>query len=81
MTIDVSRYLKSILLVAAAMLCASNAGAQKTALFFDGQPSDYVGAGVLHRYLPAGGTFSAVRNYRNGIPAEVDGPPRAARLP
>jgi VCBS repeat-containing protein len=38
-----------------------------TSLYLNSQPGDYIGQGQTLSYTPAGGTFTASRNYDNGV--------------
>ena len=59
---------------ALALATAPLAHAQTTALYFDSQAGDYIGAGPPPRtYTPPDATF-AVSRYRNGVSLRVDGP-------
>jgi len=73
---NVSRYLQSIVLIALALLCASNARAQNvTALFIDSQPGDPIGGGAQQTLQPAAdGAFTIARNFRNGVNASIGSP-------
>ena len=48
------------------------ADAQTTILFLDSQPGDYIGGGVQHTVTPATGSFTASRNFDNGVSISVN---------
>jgi hypothetical protein len=48
-------------------MSAATASAQTTALFFESQAGDYIGAGQTHTYTPADGIFEVRRNYDQGV--------------
>src|SRR5262245_4332780 len=53
-------------------LFASDARAQTTALFFDSQAGDYIGAGQVATYTPVDATFTATNS--GGTTVSVNGP-------
>jgi hypothetical protein len=48
------------------------ADAQTTILFLDSQPGDYIGGGVQHTVTPENGSFTASRNFDNGVTIQVN---------
>jgi len=50
---------------------SGTAHAQTTMLFMDSQPGDYIGGGVQHTVTPTSGSFSARRNFDNGVSIQV----------
>ena len=53
-------------------LVAADARAQTTILFLDSAPGDYIGGGVQHTVTPATGSFTASRNFDNGVSISVN---------
>jgi Divergent InlB B-repeat domain/Viral BACON domain len=68
------RSFPSFVFLALLLAFARAADAQTTALFFDSQAGDYIGAGVQHTYLPSDATFAVTRSSINSVSAQVDGP-------
>src|ERR1041385_3842107 len=56
-----------LLSVLCAFAVAKSAVAQNTGLIMDSPQGDYIGAGQNYYYTPADGTFSANKNYDNGV--------------
>jgi hypothetical protein len=54
---------------------ATGAAAQTTALVLDSQPGDYIGGGIDQTITEADGTFTASRNFANGVSLYFDGGP------
>ncbi|HEY5594575.1 MAG TPA: hypothetical protein VIL61_05380, partial [Nitrospiria bacterium] len=50
------------------------AHAAETSLFMDSQPGDYIGVGQQYLYTPTNGTFTAQKNYDNGISISFNTP-------
>ena len=67
---------RSRMIVTAALalsgLLSVRAEAQTTILFLDSQPGDYIGGGVQHTVTPATGSFTASRNFDNGVSISVN---------
>jgi len=61
----VAKYVFRIAIVAFVVASASSADAQTTALFFDSQQGDYIGAGIQRSYTAADATFQ-IRTYSAG---------------
>jgi hypothetical protein len=66
-----SRTIVAAVLALGAVLSA-RAEAQTTILFLDSQPGDYIGGGVQHTVMPATGSFTASRNFDNGVSISVN---------
>ena len=58
--------------VVLALGLASEAGA-KTLLILDSERGDSIGQGTLRQFLPADGTFTAQRNFDDGVSVTFDG--------
>lgn len=57
----------SLVLALAALACSVSVHAQVTSLTMFSDPGDYIGGGQFQFYTPAEGTFSAQRNYAEGV--------------
>jgi hypothetical protein len=66
-----SRLIAAIALVFGIAL-SSMAHAQTTILFLDSQAGDYVGGGVQQTVTPSNGSFTAARNFDNGVSVQVN---------
>lgn len=53
-------------------LVSVQAHAQTTVLFLDSAPGDYIGGGVQHTVTPENGSFTASRNFDNGVSIQVN---------
>lgn len=49
------------------------AGAQATAILLDSQAGDYIGQGLKQTITPADGTFTATKNFDNGVSVSFNG--------
>ena len=64
----------SLMVCLAALGVAASAQAQTNAIYFDSEAGDYIGQGVTQTIAPApGDTFTAERNYRNGVTVSFSG--------
>src|SRR2546427_2344233 len=59
--------------VLAASLCLASAAQAGTLLFLNSQAGDYIGQGAGRLITPANGTFTASRNFDNGVNVDFDG--------
>jgi len=59
--------------VLAASLCLASAAHAGTLLFLNSQAGDYIGQGAGRLITPANGTFTASRNFDNGVNVDFDG--------
>src|SRR5207253_11354084 len=59
--------------VLAAGLCLASAAHAGTLLFLNSQAGDYIGQGEGRLITPADGTFTASRNFDNGVNVDFDG--------
>lgn len=51
------------------------AAGQTTSLQLKSQPGDFIGGGVDQTFTPADGTFTAFRNFNNGVAINFNGGP------
>ena len=58
---------------AAFALLAQSASAQNTGLVMDSPQGDYVGQGMSYYFTPANGTFTASKNFDNGVTISFNG--------
>jgi hypothetical protein len=63
---------RALACAALALALAAPAGG-KTLLILDSDPGDYVGQGMLRTFLPADGTFTAQKNFDEGVSVSFDG--------
>jgi hypothetical protein len=78
---SVTRSLKEVvmarrifLLVAALLVSPVTSWAQTTILMTQSQPGDYVGGGLNRTFTEADGTFTATRNFNNGVSIQFRDP-------
>ena len=64
--------LTATLALALGVLVTAEARAQTTILFLDSAPGDYIGGGMQHTVTPATGSFTASRNFDNGVSISVN---------
>ena len=58
--------------LALGVLVTAEARAQTTILFLDSAPGDYIGGGMQHTVTPTTGSFTASRNFDNGVSISVN---------
>src|SRR5213594_3040989 len=58
--------------VLAASLCLASAARAGTLLFLNSQPGDPIGQGEARLITPADGTFTASRNFDNGVNVDFE---------
>ena len=63
-----------LLLLAALLISPVTSWAQTTVLLLHSQPGDYIGAGLDQTFTEVDGTFSATRNFNNGVAVDFTAP-------
>jgi len=74
MTSQISRFFCAFsLLVVGFAASAQESIAQNTALVMDSPQGDYIGQGLNYYYTPTDGTFTATKNFANGVEIHFNG--------
>ena len=66
---------KSLVAIAAFVLLTHDAHAQTTALVLNSAPGDFIGGGLNQTFTESDGTFTAMRNFDNGVSIFFNGGP------
>jgi hypothetical protein len=66
---------KVLVAIAAFVLLTHDAHAQTTALVLNSAPGDYIGGGMNQTFTESDGTFTATRNFDNGVSVFFNGGP------